>query len=257
MLSNVIPLVRLFGLALFGLFCLCGSVKAQVPSEILDMESIPKIPGVTAPAEGEKKIVKTHVTPFFVKGWIAVAANEIFAFNASNYSERRDENIKLFTETGAKSFYRGIENNFINVIRQKDQDVRGYIVSPILLLDPQEDGSDIYWEASFDYVMEYTSKSGTSYQFLNITVEVKDESDEYDAKLGLNRWISKIDPKPVFCPCNAEGTPKKGETLGDKLKRRLDLKDEPPPEKPKTPDPMAPYHEYIDQQGGSQTEPSE
>ncbi len=160
MLSNVIPLVRLFGLALFGLFCLCGSVKAQVPSEILDMEGIPKIPGVTAPAEGEKKIVKTHVTPFFVKGWIAVAANEIFAFNASNYSERRDENIKLFTETGAKSFYRGIENNFINVIRQKDQDVRGYIVSPILLLDPQEDGSDIYWEASFDYVMEYTSKSG-------------------------------------------------------------------------------------------------
>ncbi len=221
------------------------------------MEGIPKIPGVTAPAEGEKKIVKTHVTPSFVKGWIAVTANEIFAFNASNYAERRDENIKLFTETGAKSFYRGIENNFINVIRQKDQDVRGYIVSPILLLDPQEESSVIYWEASFDYVMEYTSKSGTSYQFLNITVEVKDESDEYDAKLEMNRWISKIDPNPVFCPCNSEATPKKGETLGDKLKRRLDLKDEPPPEKPKTPDPMAPYHEYLDQQGGSQPEPSE
>lgn len=257
MISNGRSLLCVFGLILIASVSVNFSVNAQIPAEILENADIPKIPGVTAPAEGEREIVKTHVPPSYVKGWIAVAANEIFTFNASNYPERREENKKLFSEVGGKSFFRGIESSFIKIIKEKDQNVKGYIVSPILLLDPQKESSIVYWEASFDYVMEYTSKSGTSYQFLNITVEIKDESDEYDPKLEINRWRSEIDPSPVFCACNLDGTPKKGETLGDKIKRQLDIKDEPATEEPETQDPMAPYQEYINQKRNPTSGPEE
>lgn len=252
MLSNRLQLMRLCGLVLAVLLCFSLPVKAETTAEdILNMEGVEKIPGVNAPVDNNKRATKTNLTPFYVKGWIAVAANEIFAFDASTYQERRKETMPLFTEVGAKSFFRGLDENYVKYIGAKGQTVKGYIVSPITLLDPEEDNGIIYWEARFDYVIEYISNTGTSYQFLNVDMEVRDESDEYDAKLGINRWRSSVDPKPIFCPCNTDNTPKKGETLGESLKRRLDIKDEPMPEEPEQvkpamhPEKIVPLYEQL------------
>jgi hypothetical protein len=248
MLSNRLPLIRLCGIVLAVFLCLSLPVKAETTAEdILNMEGVEKIPGVNAPIDDHKRATKTNVTPFFVKGWIAVAANEIFAFDASTYQERRKETMPLFTEVGAKSFFRGLDENYVKHIGAKGQTVKGYIVSPITLLDPEEDNGIIYWEARFDYVIEYISNTGTSYQFLNVDMEVRDESDEYDPKLGINRWRSNVDSKPIFCPCNTDNTPKKGETLGENLKRRLDIKDEPMPEEPEAAEPakIVPLYERL------------
>lgn len=248
--------MRLSLAVLFVLLSFGSLAHAQIPAEILEHPDIdiPQIPGITAPVEKEKK--KEINAPFsvtHVKGWVSAAANDIFSFSAENYGERRKANQDYFTDSGFKSFYSVIEKNFLESIKEKQQRVRGYIISPVSVTDPKEVKGVIIWNASFDYVMEYASKSGTSYQFLNVTIGIRNISDENGLKIGIDHWKSSSDPDPVFCVCNTKGNAKQRESLGDKLKRQFDI----PEEEQEPADPLAPYEQTIEPHGGSGAEASE
>ncbi|MCB1591580.1 MAG: DotI/IcmL/TraM family protein [Alphaproteobacteria bacterium] len=194
---------------------------AQVPPEF-EMPEIPDIPGITTPKK-KKKEIEPGVSQTFVKGLISAAANEVFTFSAHNYPERKKANKNYFTNTGYKSFYGAIEEGFLQNIRENKQNIKGYVISPVSVMQPKLVGEVVYWDASFNYVIEYISDHGTSYQFLNVLVSIKDVSEPYDPKVVINRWQSTIDKDPLFCPCRTDGGPKKGETLGDKLKRQFEM----------------------------------
>lgn len=214
-------------------------------------QSMPKIPGLTEPEKKPKKKEKPSVSIAHVRGWVAAAANEIFSFSTNSYSAKKKENEEFFTKKGFGSFYAAVENGLLDSIKKKDQRIRGYIISPIAVMEPKKAGTIFVWDVAFSYVIEYISDEGTTYQFLRVAVVVRDQSDENGARVGIDRWKAELDPDPVFCPCRTDGGPKKDESLGDTLRRQFEIEEEAEedPKKPVIP-PGMPYYEYMSPDGG-------
>ncbi len=177
-------------------------------------------------AEQRKLLEQTSnsITKDYIRGWIFVVASKVFAFDHSNYTQRQDLSKDYFTNSGFRSFYKALEESGLlkNAVEKK-QTLKGYIISPISVSDPKLINSNIYWVASFRYVLEYHQQDTVSYQFLIISADIKDTSDKRGRSIGLDRWLSSVDDNPVFCPCNGGDATQKKMTLLETLGKHVDV----------------------------------
>lgn len=166
-----------------------------------------------------------HFDDDSVKGWASNASNSVFDFSHENY-EQRFEGIKdFFTTAGFRSFYGAMnDSGFIKSFVDKKQTLRGYIVSPVLISEPKIVRSTFFWTASFNYVIEYKSGERILYQFLKVSVDIKEINSDEETKtkaLAIDRWQSFVDEDPVFCACKDSSDSKPAGSLHDQLQKAV------------------------------------
>ncbi len=166
----------------------------------------------------------------FVKGWISNASNSLFEFGHENYTEKFNSNKNFFTTAGFRSFYGAInQTGFLKSVLSKKQTLRGYIISPVQLSEPKIVRSTFFWTASFNYVIEYKSEESLLYQFLKVSVDIKEVSSDKESggkALAIDRWLSFVDENPVFCACKDPSASEESGNLHDHLEKVMGVKEE-------------------------------
>lgn len=166
---------------------------------------------------------------FAVKGFISSVSNSFFEFNHENYKEKLGAIKDFFSTAGFRSFYGAMnETGFLKSIISKKQTIHGYIISPIQISEPKIVRSTFFWTSTFNYVIEYSSEGSTLFQFLKISVDIKEipSGEDRGKRLAVDRWLSFIDEDPIFCPCHDGGKQKKNASLHDALKDKMGLEED-------------------------------
>ncbi|MCB1682300.1 MAG: DotI/IcmL family type IV secretion protein [Alphaproteobacteria bacterium] len=192
------------------------------------------LPAYSASGTGvQDELSKISEGPAFsqaeVQGWVSVAANDIFNFTYEDYKGKLEGARPYFSLAGFRSFYGAMnESGFLKSIISKQQSLRGYIISPVALSEPKILRKTFFWTATFNFVIEYDSPDNHLYQFLKISVDVKElpDGDEGKSKLAIDRWVSYADEHPVFCPCDDSTKKRDKANLHDELKSKMGIEDE-------------------------------
>lgn len=179
------------------------------------MVAIPPALSQTAPSESsmhEKMELQPPLTKKEVRAWLSLVANDVFNFSPLTFEDKRMLNRKYFTRSGFKSFYAALEEASIpKIIREKNQTVRGFVVSPLQVSDAIIKGQLYQWSATFEYALEYSNKNAVTVQFLNVGVEIIEKpTDDLAAPLphiGIETWYASPSTSPSKVVCTSESGP--------------------------------------------------
>ena len=139
-----------------------------------------------------------------IRGWLSLAANDLFNFPYHKYDVKKRATKEYFTHRGYRSFYGTMENSgYLQNVVDNRQTLSGTVISPIKIGDPRVKNNNFVWTASFDYLIRYTNEKDVFYQFLEVSVDIgeKGEDDFGNTLVGIDRWLSSIDDDPFLCLC--------------------------------------------------------